>query len=187
MELSRDQLVKLFEYKDGHLFHKPRTAEMFKNGVSGVNQWNSRCAGKLAGAHCKTNGYVQLVIKNPWTGEKVRTSAHRLIWVLFNGDIPSDMQIDHKNGNRSDNRIENLRVVTLTENARNRGISKNNTSGVLGVCWDKSRDKWQVVTSGKFIGYFDDKEKAALARQTASASLAYHENHGKRGSHGAEI
>ena len=186
MELTKDQLLKLFEYKDGQLLHKLRTPDMFNNGASWVNQWNSRCAGKPAGTNCKTHGYIKVVFKDPWSGDRISAGAHRLIWEMVYGAIPSGMQIDHKNGDRSDNRIENLRVVSVIENARNRGVSKSNTSGTVGVCWNKSRNKWQAVIGGKFVGYFDDKETAALARQAAGVMMGYHENHGKREAHVAK-
>lgn len=59
--------------------------------------------------------------------------AHRLVYRLEVGEIPEGMVIDHINGNRSDNRVENLRAVTSKTNARNRKKSVRNTSGVTGV------------------------------------------------------
>ncbi len=58
--------------------------------------------------------------------------VHRIIWTMINGEIPDKMEIDHINGDGLDNRIENLRVVNQTEQSRNRPISINNTSGVMG-------------------------------------------------------
>lgn len=58
---------------------------------------------------------------------------HRVIWELFNGSIDGELQIDHVNGLKSDNRLSNLRVVANVENSRNRPIRKTNLSGVNGV------------------------------------------------------
>lgn len=61
--------------------------------------------------------------------------CHRIVWYLFNGDIPKGKHIDHINGNRSDNSISNLRLVEQAINARNCKMSENNTSGVTGVSY----------------------------------------------------
>lgn len=61
--------------------------------------------------------------------------CHRVVWYLFNGDIPSGMCIDHINGDRSDNSISNLRLVEHAINTRNCKMSKNNTSGATGVTY----------------------------------------------------
>ena len=88
-----------------------------------------------------------------WTGEKVplrhghiairrdgRTRyLHRLVWEHFNGPIPTDKQIDHINGVRTDNRIENLRIVSPVENNRNLARYCNNTSGAVGVVLSATR------------------------------------------------
>lgn len=60
--------------------------------------------------------------------------AHRIIWQLVHGAIPGGMQIDHIDGNRLNNRIENLRLVTHTLNMRNKATGKDNQTGVKGVC-----------------------------------------------------
>lgn len=60
--------------------------------------------------------------------------AHRVIWQLHNGFVAVDVDVDHINGVRTDNRIENLRAVTRAVNQRNQKLHKSNTSGIAGVC-----------------------------------------------------
>lgn len=83
-------------------------------------------------------------------------AAHRIIFFMHYGYLPRC--IDHINGIRTDNRIENLREATHKQNAQNRKKAKNNTSGVKGVSWCKRSERWRAVVQndGKYInlGYF---------------------------------
>lgn len=107
--------------------------------------------------------------------------VHRVIWVMATGVAPE--QIDHINGNRSDNRIENLRSVSNQENARNQKLRCTNSSGHAGVCWHTRFDKWiaQIRIDGryKYLGMFAEKDAAIAARKSAEAVYGFHENHGK--------
>lgn len=89
--------------------------------------------------------------------------AHRLAWLYVYGYLPND-EIDHINGNASDNRIANLREANRAQNTHNERLSITNKSGVKGVCWDKSRSKWMATCSanGKqyHLGRFDKIEDA---------------------------
>ncbi len=67
--------------------------------------------------------------------------AHRIIWELFNGPIPPDKIIDHIDGNKSNNEIGNLRLVSEKQNATNARKYANNTSGVTGVYFDTKTDR----------------------------------------------
>ena len=80
-------------------------------------------------------GYIQL------TYEETTYVVHRLIWMWVYGEEPE--QIDHINGDRQDNRLENLRNVDPLTNQRNRTKNKNNSSGFNGVCWDKESWQWE--------------------------------------------
>jgi len=108
--------------------------------------------------------------------------AHRLAWLYVYGEFP-DNQIDHINQAKDDNRILNLRDVTVSENGKNAKMSKNNTSGINGVCWYKRRKKWRVRinVNGKLkhLGYYEDLKLAALVRKEAEIKYGYHKNHGK--------
>lgn len=74
------------------------------------------------------------------------------------------LTIDHINRNTLDNRKSNLRIVTKFENNLNK---RNNTSGCVGVTWDRSKQKWQVTIKKKYIGRFDDFKEAVNARKQA--------------------
>ena len=95
--------------------------------------------------------------------------AHRIIMDV--GDYDGDNQIDHINGNRLDNRKNNLRIVTSQQNSMNAAVRSDNTSGATGVFWYKTRSKWrvQIVINGKAIhlGYFNNFEDAVKARKDA--------------------
>lgn len=86
---------------------------------------------------------------------------------------PSGLDVDHINGNGLDNRRGNLRLATRKQNTRSQnGLYANNTSGFIGVSFSKSNEKWEarISPNGKsiIIGYFDDKEEAARARDKAA-------------------
>lgn len=84
------------------------------------------------------------------------------------GNIPNDMQIDHINKCRIDNRKSNLRICTNQENNFNKGLISSNTSGFTGVCWDKSRNKWiaQIKIGNKNqSARFDNLEDAIEYRK----------------------
>ena len=74
------------------------------------------------------------------------------------------LTIDHINRNTLDNRKSNLKIVTKFENNLNK---RNNTSGCVGVTWDRSKQKWQVTIKKKYIGRFDDFKEAVNARKQA--------------------
>jgi|SRR5215472_13126201 len=96
--------------------------------------------------------------------------ASRLAWFYMTKKWPSSL-IDHKDGDSTNDRWDNLREATRTQNGRNRKISKNNTSGVIGVYWHKQLGKWaaRATIDGRrqHIGFFDTLEEATAVRQRA--------------------
>ena len=109
--------------------------------------------------------------------------AHRIAWLLTTGEWPKG-QIDHINGDKADNRIENLRVVTAQENNRNTPLRKNNRSGRTGVFWYPRYNRWlaKIAVGGKnkHLGYFDSYDEACVAREAAERELGFHKNHGRK-------
>lgn len=72
-----------------------------------------------------------------------RMKVHRIAWCLYHKkDIPDGMHIDHINGIRNDNTINNLRLASIHDNQQNRGKNKNNTSGYKGVCLHRKTGTW---------------------------------------------
>jgi hypothetical protein len=101
--------------------------------------------------------------------------AHRLAWLYVHGEWPSG-QIDHIDGNRINNAIGNLRDVSKHLNMQNqRKPQKSNTSGYLGVSWQKSRNRWEarITAFGKqhFLGTFDSAESAYESYVKAKMTL----------------
>lgn len=91
--------------------------------------------------------------------------AHRLAWLYVYGYMPK--QIDHKDGNRANNSISNLRECSSTQNIFNAKKAKNNTSGYKGVAWHKEAGKWEAYVCHnnrkKYLGLFESAESAAHA------------------------
>lgn len=146
-----------------------------KSAITLWRRWNSRFAHKLA--FTPTRGYRWGKI------DGVRYSAHWVAWALFYEAWPTD-RIDHINGDRTDNRIGNLREVSNYANAQNIGIGTRNKSGYLGVYWNNKDSRWaaEIKAFGKkrFLGNFATKDAAIAARITAEAELGFHPNHGSR-------
>lgn len=156
--IPASELTRIFEYRsDGTLVWRHRDDMPI--------QWRNRYVGRTAGTRTHQK-YIQVSICN-----RVY-KAHRVIWAWHTGEWPTD-EIDHINGDPSDNRIENLRPASRTENAINRGVQSNNTSGATGVSWCRKRKMWRsfIGVDGAFIhiGYFQDKNDARDAYSEASA------------------
>tara|TARA_R110002126_G_scaffold40564_3_gene119216 strand:+ start:1772 stop:2278 length:507 start_codon:yes stop_codon:yes gene_type:complete len=149
------------------------------NKASGDLKWSEefhkRFAGKLAGSRTKT-GYVELSLK------RHRLYAHRIAWLLHYKEWPKG-QIDHINGRRSDNRIENLREVDSAENKKNSKMHKGNSSGAQGVYFNKRAKKWQAYITVDYktiyLGVFRFIEDAKTARKEAEVEYGFHKNHGR--------
>lgn len=163
MMVTKDRLCELFRYdpKTGAFVHKTKTP---KKNIGDV-------AGSFDG-----KGYLRISVDGK------AYPAHWLVWLLAYGSLPSG-QLDHINRINHDNRIENLREATPAENARNRGMRKDNTSGHTGVYWSACAKKWaaQIKVNGKHInlGHFSRIEYAIGARLLAEKELGFDPSHGR--------
>lgn len=129
-------------------------------------KWNAKYANQPAGS--LQRGYIKINLG----GDMVY--AHRLAWLLSYGE-PVPPEIDHINGNRTDNRIANLRGADRSGNSRNSGIRRDNTTGAKGVTFDKATGKFRVTVSinGKHhrLGRFVTLKEAVTARREAAERL----------------
>jgi len=138
---------------------------------------NGRCKDGWFSGSKNSGGYTELYVLAR------HIYGHHLVWILHNGSVPK-YQIDHENGDRSDNRIVNLRDVPPTENMRNVKRYITNTSGQVGVSWDKRRNKWAAHITVNYtmhhLGRFTDLADAIAARKEAEIFYGFHANHGRR-------
>ena len=158
--ITKDYLHTIFDYKDGNLYWKERRGGKIVEGSK-------------AGGY-NPSGYFNVEINY------VKYRLHRIIFMWHHGYLPKE--VDHINGNKLDNRIENLRAATKSQNLRNTGIRKTNSSGYKNVTWRKDNKTWAVALryNGKplHIGFFKDLELAGLV-----AEEARNKYHGKFAKH----
>lgn len=106
---------------------------------------------------------------------------HRYVWEQAHGPIPDGMTIDHINGDRMDNRLENLRAITQGEQVRNQ---RRRSAKVTGVLSYKDGRRWRVYVGvegkRKYIGSYTDWFDAVCARMSANNTYGFHANHGRR-------
>lgn len=147
---------------------------------TGALRWRSRYTNAIpadmSAGYVDQKGYVGVQVFGK------AYDAHRLAWAIHYGQFPAG-QIDHINGDRSDNRIVNLRDVPSAENQKNTKIDKRNKSGVSGVRFRADRANWEasIRVSGKLIhlGRFAVFADAVAARKAAEFQHGFHENHGR--------
>ena len=114
--------------------------------------------GAVAGG-INSNGYVLLSV------ESRRYRAQRLAWLYMTGEWPPN-DVDHRDGDRTNNRWTNLRAATRSQNLANQRRRRDNRSGLKGVSFDAERGLWraQIAKDEKriFLGRFRTKEEAAV-------------------------
>jgi hypothetical protein len=143
---SQADLHEMFNYEDGQLINKYRRAPSAPKGA-------------IAGRLVKSVGYYSVTIKAR------RYQLNRLIWIYHNGEIPKDLLVDHISRDTHDNRIENLRLATYTQNEWNKPK--------LGCSFENGKWRARVKRFGKNIhlGMFESKEKAMAAYDAYAAQL----------------
>lgn len=175
-DISPALLRRLLRYepKTGRLFWLQRGPEHFSSRRA-CSVWNARYAGNEA---------FTALLRGYLTGRifDQHYAAHRVAWALHYGAWPS--HVDHINGCRGDNRIENLRSVAQAENNRNCRQSRSNKSGCTGVWQHPQTGAWTAFigrNGGRVhLGSYRRRQDAVRARRAAEAELGYHPNHGRR-------
>lgn len=116
------------------------------------------------------NGRGYTIIRFKYKNKIYNCYGHHIAWYLYYGEWPP-REVDHKNRIRSNNKIKNLRLATRNQAQRNRGIMKNNTTGIIGVTWHKRAKKYIVNIKLKnkrvHLGYFISFTKAINVRKQA--------------------
>lgn len=152
-----EECHKRFLYVDGDLICK-------------YNIHHTQMEAEKAGTLC-SNGYIKICVdyKQYW--------LHRIIFLMHYGYLPN--KIDHKDRDRLNNRIENLRDATDSVNSINKGVQSNNTSGQPGVSFSKAVGKWHVYikinNKRTNLGYFEDLEEAIRVRKQAEIDFGFTE------------
>jgi hypothetical protein len=141
-----------------HLDYDPATGVFTRKQTETFNP-KVRVGGPAG--HLNSDGYVYIrVLKKSYL-------AHRLAWLFMHGHWPSE--IDHVNGTKSDNSFKNLRESTRSQNMANTVKPKHNSSGVKGVCFDKTNGKWlayiMVNKRLRNLGRFDSFDEAVEKRK----------------------
>jgi hypothetical protein len=143
--MDQKTALELFEYRDGALYWR-------------VKPCRRDPAGMKAGYIDPTRGYTAISYK------RRRYYAHRIIYLMHNGYLPKE--VDHVDGDKTNNCVQNLRPCTHAQNSRNKTAQVNNKSGVKNVVWDKNRLKWvvymKVNNKNTNFGGFEDLELAAF-------------------------
>lgn len=148
--ITQDEIIAKYEYNPGTGEFRHRKKIGSRGRMTG---------GWLAGTVDK-DGYRTLVYK------KKSYKIHRLAWLYVYGEMPS-VFVDHINMDASDNRIDNLRLATMSQNLCNTGPRKHNSSGYKGVSFNKALKKWDARISYQkkqyCLGLFKTAEEAHAA------------------------
>ena len=155
-----------------HLHYDPETGKFIrlKNATNGYFKIGDRAEKKCPDGRQKISLLCQ------------RYRVHRLAFLYMTGGYP-EYETDHINGDQEDNRWCNLRDVEHKHNMKNLKLPITNTSGRIGVWFDKTRDKWSaeimVMKKKIYLGRFINKSDAIIAREQAEILYGFHPNHGR--------
>lgn len=179
---QQEYLSQCFKYdaETGLLFWRARPIEHFKN-ERGFKCFNAQKTGKPAGCISEHGGGKYYKVR---LNKTKLYFSHRVIWEMHHGEIPQGMDIDHKDGNGLNNRLDNIRIVTKSGNMKNRRIGVHNKSGYHGINWVPRLSKWvaQITSDGVTtnVGTFSNFSDAFDARKDAEVKLGFFENHGRK-------
>lgn len=142
-----ERLKALFYYKDGKLYNRVSRGSAKKDSEAG---------------YVAEDGYRRVRV------DGIYLYVHRLVWFYMTGkETPEDLFIDHIDGNRLNNSIENLRLASSLENQYNKFRQSNGTSTYKGVWYDSARNVWKAAIRLKdrrvYIGQFSTEIEAAIA------------------------
>ena len=155
------------EYLKSVLDYNPETGIFtWKDRLDVSASCNIQFAGKKAGTIQSGNRYIIIGIRYK------RYYAHRLAWLYMKGEWPPD-ELDHINGDKQDNRFENLRLATRGQNTVNRPVRKDSILGIKGVAPFRGKFRASIWENGasKHLGVFDTCEEAAVVYQKAAEKL----------------
>jgi len=157
--MARNDLTA--EYVRSILDYNPETgAFTWKHRSDVRKEWNTRYAGKNASNFDKSNNRFFVCINH------IHYYAHRLAWIYMTGEWPKEL-IDHEDLNPQNNKWDNLREATPSQNQQNQGKPITNTSGYKGVAFHKQRNKWRASISinnkTKHLGLFNCPTAAYFA------------------------
>lgn len=164
-----------YDPESGSFEWKKRPLHHFADARS-QKSWNTKCAGKRLFQSKDDLGYCRTTIASK------RIRAHTVAFVIMTGTHPKG-EVDHINGDRSDNRWGNLRDVSRGENSRNHAMRSDNKSGITGVIWHAASKKWMARISANrktvYLGLFSDIDDALRARKAAEVELGFSNRHGQ--------
>jgi hypothetical protein len=173
-----DLLNQMFDvnHETGVMTWRDRPIDHFTS-EHGQKIFNTKYSGRVAGTLSRRKGGRKYLTVN--LGKKQKANhflAHRIVWTIMNGAIPCGMDIDHINGNGIDNRPENLRLASRSENLCNTGRRSRRTMMPRGVYYHRQSGLYraEISVSGKTIslGYYKLKSIAAVVR--AKAAIRHH-------------
>jgi hypothetical protein len=148
-----------------------KAIENYDYSISNFGNVKNNKTGKIIKPQLDDKGYYKVGLHK--NGGRKKFKVHRLVGIAFIPNPKNKPQIDHIDNIKTNNNVNNLRWCTNSENNQNKGITKNNTSGVKGVDFHKGKWRALINNNGKkyHLGCFENIEDAVKARQTKAKEL----------------